>query len=356
MKMSKICSYRYAGCSYTRLMKQIITRLIFACLMACMVFSVAACGGNRLKVMYEQKQSETIITMGVRSRAINRGLLEKERIVPLYIVLPESYASSEDKTYPVVYALHGFAETPQAVVNPLAAGLRAGGVTDVIFVGIDGSCALYGSFYANSPVSGYWEDAILEEIVPFIDKKYRTVSNPSGRMLAGYSMGGFASWNLALRHPDIFAAFWACCPGAWDENGQRDTLAGWQTIYRDAYGAVYAPDVNLPYPHARIPKFDGSPEDAAIQEKWEDGFGGIAKKLEEYTAGTARIAGGVFVYGSMDEFRWIPRGTRYIARKMSAAGLPVEIREFRANHLLTSEMATESFVPFVQRMFFSSGN
>jgi len=320
-----------------------------------LVASVAACGGTRPKVMYEHTQSETIRTIGLRSPAVNRGLLEKDRVVPLYIVLPESYASSGDTVYPVVYALHGFGDTPQGIVTALSGAVRSGGVAEVIIVGIDGSCDLFGSFWANSPVSGYWEDAIVDEIVPFIDRTYRTLGEPSGRMLAGFSMGGFGAWNLALKHADMFSSFWSCCPGAWDENGQRDTLAGWQDIYRKAYGAVYAPDVSLPHPYAQIPSFDGTYGDAKIQEAWEDGFGGIGKKLTEYRAGTARLTAGVFAYGDRDDFRWIPRGTRYVADKMAAAGVPVEIREFRAGHRLTGEMMSESFVPLVRNMFFSSG-
>ncbi len=337
-------------------MKQISSRIFTGCLLAGLLFSVAACGGNRPKVMYEHSRSDTITTIGIRSPSVNKGLLEKDRVVPLYIVLPESYASSGDTRYPVVYALHGFGETPQSVVAPLADALRSGGVPDVIFVGVDESCDLFGSFWANSPVSGNWEDALVDEIVPFIDRKYRTIRDPSGRMLAGFSMGGFGSWNLGIKHPETFSSFWACCPGAWDENGLRDTLAGWQDIYPKAYGAVYSPDLTLPHPHARIPTLDGSYEDAKIREAWEEGFGGIDKKLTDYRAGTARLAAGVFVYGDRDDFRWIPRGTRYIADKMAAAGVPVEIREFHAGHRLTREMAVESFLPFARRLFFSSGN
>jgi pimeloyl-ACP methyl ester carboxylesterase len=170
-------------------------------------------------------------------------------------------------------------------------------------------------------------------------------------MIAGFSMGGGGAWNIAIAHPELFSSAWVCCPGAWDQNGLRDTLSGWDSTYRNAYGAAYSPDFALPSPYAAFPKFDGTYADSIIMDKWERGFGGIGEKLAAYGKKTAKLKAISFVYGNRDGYGWIPRGTQYIAEKMRVAGLPVEIRAFKANHAITDEMLSESFLPLARSVF-----
>ena len=161
-------------------------------------------------------------------------------------------------------------------------------------------------------------------------------------------MGGFAAWNLALKHPDIFSSAWICCPGAWDEKGLKDTLDGWNSTYRNAYGAVFAPDHSLPAPYARIPVFNGTEEDDVTQSLWNDGFGGVIARIAEHNKKDSPLNAVCFVYGSRDDYRWIPRGTRYAAAKMAESGIPVEIHQFNTGHRITTDMINDSFIPFVK--------
>ncbi len=65
------------------------------------------------------------------------------------------------------------------------------------------------SYYANShdnPGGNRWEDHIIESVVGFVDRTFPTKPDPSGRVIAGLSMGGYGAMMLALRHPDIFGA------------------------------------------------------------------------------------------------------------------------------------------------------
>ncbi len=321
---------------------------LFAIFLACLPFSAVSCGGNLPKVLSELKHSDTYVVYKIKSPSVARGSLEKKAETEIHVTLPESYASSPDRRYPVVYGLHGFGDSALGMITPFERALKAAGVTEVIFVAVDGTNSLGGSFYANSPASGFWEDLVAKETVALVDRNFRTVNRPEGRMLSGFSMGGFGAWNLALKHPEVFSFAWVCCPGAWDENGLRDTLATWGAVYRNSYGAAFSPDFSLPAPHARVPSFDGTYGDALVKADWETGFGGIKAKLERYAAGTARLKSVSFVYGAYDDYQWIPRGTRYIAAAMEGAGIPVSIREFKAAHRVTTDMIVESFVPFVR--------
>ena len=64
-------------------------------------------------------------------------------------------------------------------------------LSEMILVVPNGSNVLHGSFYVNSPVTGYWEDFITRDVVDYIDLNYRTISRPDGRGIGGHSMGGF---------------------------------------------------------------------------------------------------------------------------------------------------------------------
>lgn len=84
---------------------------------------------------------------------------------------------------------------------------------EFLLVAVDGSNSVGGSFYVNSPVMGNWETYTVSEVVSYIDSNYHTISEAGARGICGFSMGGFASINLAFRHPDVYSAVYAMSPG-----------------------------------------------------------------------------------------------------------------------------------------------
>lgn len=331
----------------------------FAAIIAIIAFalSVSSCGGNVPDVVKKSKRSETLEVYVIKSKAIAAGKLEKKPVTSVFVSLPASYASSPKRRYPVVYGLHGFGDGALSILDNLRGAFNQAdsSTPEAIVVSVEGSNSLGGSFFANSPATGNWQDLVTVETVALVDARYRTIASPEGRMIAGFSMGGHGAWNIAIAHPEIFSSAFVCCPGAWDQNGLKDTLAGWDSTYRIAYGAAYSPDLSLPAPYATYPKFDGTYADSMIMDKWEKGFGGIDGKLAAYAKMTAKLSAISFVYGTRDGYGWIPRGTQYIAEKMRLAGLPVDIRAFRSGHALTNDMLTESFLPLVRSVFADVG-
>jgi enterochelin esterase family protein len=124
------------------------------------------------------------------------------------IFVPKSYDAKENaqKRYPVVYFLHGMLEDQNRF------GSRGGSkvlddaiakkvLPEVIFV-----CAYDGnrrSFYVNSR-NRLVETMIVRDLVPFIDKKYRTQADRAHRVLMGVSMGGFGAMKIAFKNPKVF--------------------------------------------------------------------------------------------------------------------------------------------------------
>lgn len=107
------------------------------------------------------------------------------------VYLPSSYNTS-DKRYPVVYYLTGFTVHP-GEVSPfqwIDSIMTNGYVEQMIFVQISGFNFYQGTMYANSPLTGNWEDFVTQDVIQFIDNNYRTLPERESRGIAGHSMGG----------------------------------------------------------------------------------------------------------------------------------------------------------------------
>jgi enterochelin esterase-like enzyme len=77
---------------------------------------------------------------------------------------------------------------------------------ETILIGVDGNGPIYRfSEWANS-FDGHqrMEDALVQDLVPFIDQHYRTLTDAADRTIGGLSMGGYGAVNIALHHPEVF--------------------------------------------------------------------------------------------------------------------------------------------------------
>jgi enterochelin esterase family protein len=136
-----------------------------------------------------------------------------ERRVP--VVTPPGYDPDGSRSYPTVYFLAGFSgggvytlgesiwseNVPQRVERLMAAGE----IAPMIFVIPDCVTRLGGSQYINSAATGRYEDHLIDDVVPFIDRSYRTRADREYRAVMGKSSGGYGATVLAMRRPDVFA-------------------------------------------------------------------------------------------------------------------------------------------------------
>ena len=199
-----------------------------------------------------------------------------ERGVIVY--LPPTYAKEKSRRYPVLYALHGYSinnekwsteiKTPQTIEGAFALG-----TPEMIVVLADAQTKHNGSMYSNSATTGNWEDYIAHDLVSYIDSHYRTIANRASRGIAGHSMGGYGTVRIAMRHPDVFSAFYAmspCCMSARGappaELGKRieAVVAAGQTEGLDfgtramlASAAAWSPNPKAPPFYLDLPTKDG---------------------------------------------------------------------------------------------------
>lgn len=52
---------------------------------------------------------------------------------------------------------------------------------------------------------GLYEDYLIKEIIPYIDKNYKTICNRENRYIGGISSGGYIALHNGLRHQDLFS-------------------------------------------------------------------------------------------------------------------------------------------------------
>lgn len=134
-----------------------------------------------------------------------------ERDVHCY--LPPGYNEGAAR-YPVLYFLSGFTGTGRMLLNydPFVESIDrrldrligSGAMPPVICVLPDCFTRLGGSQYINSSATGRYEDYLVDEIVPFIDKELRTASSRDQRGVVGKSSGGYGAMVLSMRHPGVF--------------------------------------------------------------------------------------------------------------------------------------------------------
>lgn len=123
------------------------------------------------------------------------------REMPYRLVLPRGYDSpgNKERRWPVAYLLHGLTGHYDNWTNKNPGGL----VTDeFIIVTPEGGDGWY-TDSATVP-SDRFESYFIQELIPEIDARYRTMSERRGRAVAGLSMGGYGSIKFGLKYPDKF--------------------------------------------------------------------------------------------------------------------------------------------------------
>ena len=133
------------------------------------------------------------------------------------VVLPPSYASSDTRRYPVVYALHGYSigaeqwareiHVPLTISNAFAQGAQ-----EMIVVLPDARTRHDGSMYSSSVTTGDFERFVARDLVEAIDRRYRTLPDRRSRGLVGHSMGGYGATRIGMKHADQFGSLYVMSP------------------------------------------------------------------------------------------------------------------------------------------------
>jgi enterochelin esterase-like enzyme len=120
------------------------------------------------------------------------------------VYLPAGYSDDKEIHYPVIYLLHGSDGDENAwdFVFPILDSLidRNDIPPTIAVVPVTGT-----SWWVDSDSIKY-ETAFFHDLIPEIDKEYKTISERRGRGIAGYSMGGYGALRYTLNYPEYFGA------------------------------------------------------------------------------------------------------------------------------------------------------
>ena len=150
-----------------------------------------------LVLLFFSAQAAQVDTIQVFSPSMNKN-------IKTCVIVPDNYKKSKKK-FPVVYLLHGYSGNYATWVKSFKEVSQQVDRYGFIAIGVDGN---YSSWYFDSPIDPTfkYETYIIDELVPFIDKKYKTIASREGRAISGLSMGGHGSLYLSLKHQDVFGA------------------------------------------------------------------------------------------------------------------------------------------------------
>jgi enterochelin esterase-like enzyme len=133
--------------------------------------------------------------------------------------LPPCYDSQKGKTYPVMYlmmalisesALSETENTPMSLAERL---IHAGKLPPVIII-VPGQLLGYGS-----------DTALTKDLVPYVDRTFRTIPNREHRVTTGISNGAAVAVRMAFQYPETFSGVAALSGGLSDSETER--FEGW---------------------------------------------------------------------------------------------------------------------------------
>ncbi len=143
-------------------------------------------------VSFQRRASERVVTVQLHSALVGKTL-------PYNVILPADYRTSTTR-YPVLYLLHGWAGhySDWATRTNVADYVAQYRMIIVMPEGNDG-------WYTDGVITtDKYESYILQELIPDVQRRYRTIESRYGRAIAGLSMGGYGALKFGLKSPGTF--------------------------------------------------------------------------------------------------------------------------------------------------------
>jgi S-formylglutathione hydrolase FrmB len=138
---------------------------------------------------------------------------------PILVYLPPGYDDEPERRYPVVYVIQGYTGNVAMWRNRSAYRVPFPEAADAVFAGgqnpktppaivvyVDAWSKYGGSQFVDSPGTGRYHSYLCDEVVPWVDARYRTLPEAAHRAIMGKSSGGFGAMITPMLRPDLFGA------------------------------------------------------------------------------------------------------------------------------------------------------
>ncbi len=301
--------------------------------------------------------------------------LNPRRSVSIY--LPPGY-NDTDQSYPVIYYFHGlFWDNERmfedgVVQATFDKAIAEGIIEPVIVVAPNYSTPTVGSFFENSSTSGRWIDFTMEELLPFIESRFRTLANKDSRGITGELMGGYGAFKLAMLYPEVFGSVYALHPVA-TGSGLVPALnrVDWQKVhtassYADLEGDTFAqiftamaqaylPNPNRPpfYADFMVEIENGEPTANPDNRKRQMDLFLLDRMIETHAENLRSLNAIKFDWGRYDTNQDHVYANQAFTRKLDGLGIEHEAEEYRGgaydkNWIENGRVASE-MLPFFGR-------
>ena len=289
-----------------------------------------------------------------------------EREVLVY--LPPGYDETPERRYPLLMVLPPYAAGHRSLLNykcwepdlfeRYERLLAGGAVPEAILASPDCMTRWGGSQFVDSEATGPYQRYLVEEVLPFLDGRYRTIAERAGRAVVGRSSGGFGALRLGIDRPEAFAAYGSHAGDADFEVSIRPSFTSaaialraaggveaflatfaergprgggdFEAIMTIATAAAYAPDPEAPFPHAALP-FDLETA-LPLPEVWERWLAHDPVVRLEADPRALTDAAAIFLDAGDRDEHGLAFGARRLAALLRARGAPVRHEEFPGGH------------------------
>jgi len=335
--------------------------------------------------------SGTLVVLEHSSSILRDNPLGDPHVRKLAVWLPPQYDAGSRRRFPVLYDFVGFTGSGLAhvawkpfgdnVPERAARLIHAGRMGPAIFVFPDCFTALGGNQYVNSSAIGRYADYLTREIVPLVDREFRTLARREHRGCFGKSSGGYGAILHGMKYPKYWGAiashsgdaffdfvYWADWPNTLNElakhrrprqkagrwrplrdrrlaQGRDDgrirrfleavwkkeklSIAEGHCIMNLCMAATYDPDPRAPNGF-RVPFHLESGEPLA--ERWRQWRRHDPIHLVSRYRASLKTLRGIYIdCGWRDQYH-IHYGTRLLSARLSAAGIRHSYEEFDDNH------------------------
>ena len=148
------------------------------------------------------------------SEALRGNALGDPHVRPLWVYAPPAYDAEPERRFPAIYLIQGltgqldmwrnrsaFRPTVLELVDQLFAEPE---FPPALVVFVDAWTSFGGSQFVDSPAVGRYHTYLCDEVVPFVDERYRTLAGPAHRGISGKSSGGYGAMITPMLRPDLF--------------------------------------------------------------------------------------------------------------------------------------------------------
>ena len=148
------------------------------------------------------------------SEVLKGNALDDPHTRPLWVYVPPGYDNEPERRYPSIYLIQGltgpldmwrnraaFRKNPPELMDELFA---SGETPPAVLVWVDAWTSLGGSQFLDSPGTGRYHTYLCDEIVPWVDERYRTLADAGHRGISGKSSGGYGAMVTPMLRPNLF--------------------------------------------------------------------------------------------------------------------------------------------------------